>query len=314
MGDPWYGLGLTKNGKWDPPGTYNSLRDNDIMNTFMGAPDPKKAERTLEAWQTAEDYRNAAQNNEWQYDQAQAGLGNLAESLQNTISSPAAPSVAREQLAQTLQANTSAQGAAASGIGGQNAYMARRNAANNVASLNAKAGQDASLLRAQEVANAQQGLAGALGTQMSGAGNMYNTKTNTGLGYANNATGNANASTAANAQQAQGWKDLAVGAGSLMSDPRAKDGIENEDPEAIEHFLSALQPSEFSYKDDDISEPRRHGIMTTDLKRSEIGKSLVRQRSDGYEEVDGGQGLGAALAALGHMHRRVSALEGRGGR
>ncbi len=99
-----------------------------------------------------------------------AEQGSLADQYRKTISDPNAPSVAREQLNQALGAADATQLSGAAGASGENAFLARRNASQNMAGLAANAGQADALVRAQEVATAQQGLGTTLGAEAGEAG------------------------------------------------------------------------------------------------------------------------------------------------
>lgn len=149
-----------------------------------------------------------------------AQQNSLADAYRRTISDPNAPSVAREQLQQALNASENQQLSQAAGASGGNAFIARSNAANNMASLAAKAGQAGAELRAGEVATAQQGLGQTLGALGSEAGGGISTYTGLGRDYANLAAnignaGNANA-TARRGQNFQLGEDLTkmIGAGA----------------------------------------------------------------------------------------------------
>jgi hypothetical protein len=235
-------------------------------------------ERSQQAWDVSGQYRDASIPYADQYNAVFGAQAGLADSLNDTINNPYA-----------------------------------RNAANNVAGLNAKAGQDAALLRAQETAAAQQNMGAVLGNMQSGATGMYGKNTDAGAQYANTSGTLLKNGTDANAAGAQGFAGMAGGLIGAISDPDAKTNIGHEDPSAIDSFLAALQPSEFNYKDDEIGEPRRHGIMTTDLKRSSIGRSLVRKTPGGYEGYDVAQGMGALMASAARLHQRMNAIEGRNG-
>ena len=246
-----------------------------------------------------------------EYEQALTGQKGLASALQTTISDPNAPSVAREQLNQTLGANTAAQLGLASGASGENALIAREDAARNIAALNTKAGQDAATLRAQEVAGAQQNLGGVLQNEAANATGLQQLGTQTGLGYSQlsgseSGAGLAN-DTAQRGQNIDIGKSIATGAGSLgsaaitKSDRRAKKDIAPEPSEKIRAFLDAIRPDSFKYKGEDESAPDHHGVMAQDLEKSEIGRSLVRD-TPGGKMVDVGQAAMAALAAVAHIY------------
>jgi hypothetical protein len=88
--------------------------------------------------------------------QSTVGAGNkLLGSLSNTITNPNAPSVAATQLTQTTGANDRTQLASAAGVGGANAFAARRAAMSTIGATDQAAAGQAAALRAQEVAAAQ---------------------------------------------------------------------------------------------------------------------------------------------------------------
>ncbi len=112
--------------------------------------------------------------------EANAGrFGESANSFLDTINNPNAASVARVQLKQGLEDAQRQQLAAAAGVGGNNGFLASRNAANNLNNAALKTNQQAGLLRAGEVATAQGGLNTALtgaGTSLTGAGEAFGKK------------------------------------------------------------------------------------------------------------------------------------------
>jgi hypothetical protein len=86
------------------------------------------------------------------------GLTDTRNSFLNTINNPNASSVAKVQLGAGLDSSVANQRSQAAGATAGNSFLAERNAANNIGGLNAATNQSAALLRAQEVASAQQGL------------------------------------------------------------------------------------------------------------------------------------------------------------
>jgi hypothetical protein len=121
-----------------------------------------------------------------QYQQLQqgtfAGQNRLAGSLQNTIDNPNAPSVARTQLGEGLDAITRNQLAASAGSSGVNAANARLAAAGNSAAADAQQNQQQALIRAQEVANAQGNLSNVYNSQLSGETGFANVLGGTAVG------------------------------------------------------------------------------------------------------------------------------------
>lgn len=115
----------------------------------------------------------------------------LADSLNNTISNPNAPSVAQGQLTQGADMAASQQLANAAGVGGANAGAARRQASINLGSIGSDLAQSKALARANEIQNAQQGLAGVLGNQGSQGLSLNSSDTNAAHGFAALAQGGA---------------------------------------------------------------------------------------------------------------------------
>lgn len=93
-----------------------------------------------------------------------AGEGALATSYQDTISGKN-PSVAEEELHQQTAQNASQQLGFASGLGGLNAALARRTAAENIGRQNQAAVGQQQMLRAKEITDAQTGLGNVYGTE-----------------------------------------------------------------------------------------------------------------------------------------------------
>ena len=169
----------------------------------------------------------------------------LADAYRQTISDPNAPSVAREQLNQALTAADASQESAAAGASGENAFLARRGASANMAGLAANAGQSAALVRAQEVANAQQGLQGTLGSEANEAGGAINTYTGLGQNYANTAgteevAGNANvtAQRGQNIQAVESFgKDTAAGVSGAVNPAGAAKAAAPAAPNPLSQYV-----------------------------------------------------------------------------
>lgn len=184
-------------GLWIDPATSNIYQRN-ADGKYYAVHDLGMRAQVAKNIATADSYSGLAKDFNESVKSTMGGQQSLADAYRRTISDPNAPSVSREQLNQALQAADATQLSQAAGASGANAFIARRTAANNMASLNAKAGASAAELRAGEVANAQKGLAetyNALGTEgLQGYG------MNTGLGL-NYATLGANQEGAANTNE-----------------------------------------------------------------------------------------------------------------
>ncbi len=107
--------------------------------------------------------------------QVMGGQNRLLGQLDNTITNVNAPSVAATQLAINNDRNSKNALGNASGVGGANAFAARRQALNSIAGGNAATAQNAALARAAEVASAQQQKGNVLGQQSTAGNQRYAT-------------------------------------------------------------------------------------------------------------------------------------------
>ena len=131
-------------------------------------------------------------------------------------------------------------------------------------------------------------------------GQYGNDSTNVGVQNANN-----NQETAA-----AGGSALSTVGLTVLSDERKKEAIANADSE-IERFLSALEAKKYNYKDGDKEgRGKKVGVMAQDLEGTEVGNSFVKETPEG-KKVDYGAGLGAMMASLASLNKRLQSLEGR---
>lgn len=145
--------------------------------------------------------------------------------------------------------------------------------------------------------------------------NTMDNATQLTVGGANINAGYGNAIQANNAQNSQlvgsAFSAGGTAAGlAATSDEEKKKDISFADKD-LEKFLSALEAKKYSYKDQDKEgSGKKVGVMAQDLEDSPIGNSFVRDTPDG-KIVDYGQGLGAMLAGLASINKRLQELEGR---
>lgn len=144
----------------------------------------------------------------------------LAGSLRGTIAGTGGPSVAQAQLQQGLDANNSSMMAAGAGASGENSVLARYQARQAMGDRAAQMQQAGAILRAQEVAQAQQQLAqlrAAMGGQSIG---LYGANLQGGLGYdqlkAQLDQANAQRDTVLGAAGLSGLSQLGAGASSAF--------------------------------------------------------------------------------------------------
>lgn len=125
---------------------------------------------------------------------------------------------------------------------------------------------------------------------------------------------------AQNGHQTQGFSGPAPQApsgqgGYITSDERLKFAEQNGRASMADQFLEHLHPYSYQYKNpgDEPRDPtggRYLGVMAQDLQRvPEIGHQLVSDTQGGRKVISMGAGLSAALAGLGRLDERLTALE-----
>jgi hypothetical protein len=89
--------------------------------------------------------------------------------------------------------------------------------------------------------------------------------------------------------------------------------MESKGKTSTEDFMSSLRPQEYEYKPDrassDGSKPHV-GVMAQDLEKTPVGASAVMDTPEG-KMVDTRQLSTMLAAAVGDLHQRLSAIEGR---
>jgi Chaperone of endosialidase len=96
------------------------------------------------------------------------------------------------------------------------------------------------------------------------------------------------------------------------SDRRGKKDIKDAEMD-VKKLVASLSAKSFAYKD--TSKPgtapgRRWGVMAQDLEKTSAGKSLVMETPTG-KMIDASQAVMTALAALGHVAKRLDKVEKR---
>lgn len=225
------------------------------------------------------------------------------------------PSVAGTQAAIGLGQIANQQLSGAAGVGGAAGPLAQMLAQRNIARAQIGANQAATLGRVQEQLGAESALANVLNARANSASTAYGQTGQLGLGYSNLAEGGQEAQQGLigkeTDRQDKRFSDTLGGAGDvasyafLASDRRVKKGIKPEGKRSLGAFLSSLSPKSYRYKGE---KDKRHGIVVQDMERSKIGRDLVR-KVGGVKVIPVAQGLGAALASLGSLHKRVADLE-----
>lgn len=150
-----------------------------LVSGLLGVDNPNTQPYGDQATELEQQRRQAAAQQAQNYNQE----SNLAAGLGRTINGTAGPSVAQNQLQQGLDTSNADMLAAGAGASGVNSVLARYQARQQQGEQAARMQQAAALLRAQEVAQAQQQLAqlrAAMGGQNIG---LYGANLQGGLGY-----------------------------------------------------------------------------------------------------------------------------------
>lgn len=233
-------------------------------------------------------------------------------------------SLSAEQLRQGLQQVNAGQMSMAAGARPGNSAAAARQASMNAGSAgSAMLGQQA-MAGIQERAAAEnqlgQAIMGQRGQSIQGElgafGAANQAQANAQQGYGNIEDSRtrrygALMQTPTEGEQAlAGLKSAGQMAAAAYSDRRLKKNIEDGDGDARD-FLDGLKAYKYKYKNEKFGKGEFVGPMAQDLERSKAGRATVVETKEG-KAVHGAR-LGLALAAAaGHMHRRLSKLEGDG--
>lgn len=97
----------------------------------------------------------------------------------------------------------------------------------------------------------------------------------------------------------------------MASDENAKENIKPKENASgdIEAFMNALKPYMYNYKNEKHGSGEKMGVMAQDLEKSEVGKTMVDQAPDGTKMVDTNKAIGAVLAAVADINRKLKKLE-----
>ena len=144
-----------------------------------------------------------------------------------------------------------------------------------------------------------------------------NALTASGQAMAGTASAANSAASALNAKNQQNAALMNLGTTGLAtymtSDRNAKTDVRNSAAEIAE-FTRSIKPQSWRYKDPDMpgaAPGERFGVMAQDLEKSKVGRSLVSEGPNGYKQIDTNQAVGAILATLSQMNRRIDRAEAR---
>lgn len=236
-----------------------------------------------------------------------------ALSRQRAIASGLAPSIAQMSFNQNIdQSNQQAMAMAASQRGVSNPALAFRQAQMGNQQNNLQASQQGAIMAEQERRMADDFIARQAAAQR-------------GIAL-QSAMANQQADTQKSGAQtgmvsSLGGAMVAASAGKPPPDQKApaqspsdRDVKENIKPlknasGEMEKFLSSLKPSQYEYKDSANGTGEKIGVMAQDLEKSKIGKTMVDQAPDGTKMVDTNKAIGALLAGMADLNKKIKKLE-----
>lgn len=215
----------------------------------------------------------------------------------NAIASGATPSIGQMQMGANVDmANQQALALAASQRGASNPMLAFRQAQMANQQMGLEGAQQAAIMGQQEKMQANQMLLAQAAAQRGVA--------------LNSATANQQADSTKRGQELSMISGLGQGA-MLLSDETEKKNIQPKTyaMDEIENFLKVLKPSTYEYKDKEDGGGEKMGVMAQDLEKSAIGKTMVDTGADGKKRVDVNKAIGAMMAAMADMSKKVKKLE-----
>lgn len=241
-----------------------------------------------------------------------------------------APSVAELQMGRGFDVARQALASQAASQRGVSGGLAQRQLARATAGTMGEQAAQGGLLRAAEQQQAEQSLAGLLGQTraqdqalmaqanqlaqqymaMGMSADQAQFRANMDLENMRNQARQAQAQVGVQQQAGLLGAGATIGA-ALLSDKNQKTNIQ-ESSQEIGKFLKALSAKSYDYKDSSMpgaGEGKRYGIIAQDLEKSEMGKSLVMDSPLG-KMVNVPQSVGALLAAVSHLNKRLDKLEG----
>ena len=257
------------------------------------------------------------------YQSASNGQTGLTQQLDRTINGTA-PSVAGTQLVQAQDQIAKQQLSEAAGATGTNAALARYAAMQNTANSQAQANQSAAILRAQEVAQAEQVKGQVLGQQASEADTNYG-NTVTGTNQASSVAG-ATGTAQADVDQKDRTADktlvgnLVSGAGNAIttaatkSDPKEKKEIAKTDDADLAKLADHMKSFTFDYKNPGTEGEmpgHRIGTMAPEIEKGgPIGKAIVIKGKT--LSLDNNNSIGALMSLVGYLKKEIDTLKSKG--
>jgi hypothetical protein len=103
----------------------------------------------------------------------------------------------------------------------------------------------------------------------------------------------------------------ATAAAMFFSDENVKENVK-PGSKSVRKFLDTVNAHEYDYKSEEFGAPGKHvSVMAQELEKTETGQKMVINTPKG-KIVDYNKGLPMMLAAQADLHKRLTALEGKG--
>lgn len=216
---------------------------------------------------------------------------------QRNIASGKTPSIAQAQLNQaTGQQAQLANAMAASSRGSSNPALAFRQAQIGSQQMGLENAQAGAIMAQQEQNSADQFLAQQAAAQRGVA-------LQSGL---------ANQQAKQQDQQAaiQGIAGIGTTA-AMLSDETEKENIKPAKGSAneIETFMNAIKEYNYNYKNKANGTGEKTGVMAQDLEKTSVGKTMVDSGPDGQKVVDTNKAIGAILAGMADLNKKIKKME-----
>jgi hypothetical protein len=213
------------------------------------------------------------------------------------IAAGTVPSIAQQQLAQANdQQARQAMSMAASQRGASNPALAFRQAQVGSQQMGLENAQAGAIMGEQERRQADM----LIGQQAASA-----------RGYAFN---QANQNQIAKSNQQNQLMNAVVGAGTtaaMLSDETEKENIKPAKGSAneIETFMNAIKEYNYNYKNKANGTGEKTGVMAQDLEKTAVGKTMVDENGSGQKVVDTNKAIGAILAGMSDLNKKIKKME-----
>lgn len=217
---------------------------------------------------------------------------------QRAIASGNAPSIAQMQLNQaTDQQARQAMSMAASARGSSNPALAFRQAQIGNQQMGLENSQAGAIMAEQERRQADQYIAQQAAAQRGVA--------------LQSATANQQADQSKANTQMNALAGIGGTAAMMLSDETEKENIKpaKDSANEIETFMNAIKEYNYNYKNKANGTGEKTGVMAQDLEKTAVGKTMVDENGKGQKVVDTNKAIGAILAGMADLNKKIKKME-----